>query len=82
VFGWHAVTSWVSENLVVIGEGVGYGRMQDGLLLGLTETGPDLLTGGDIGLEASLFTSAMLIVGIVVLSVSLERLGVFGHSIG
>ena len=82
VFGWHAVTSWVSENLVVVGEGVGYGRMQDGLLLGLTETGPDRLTGGDIGLEASLLTSAMLVVGIVVLSVSLQRLGGFGHSTG
>jgi hypothetical protein len=69
VFGWHAVTSWVSENLVVVGEGVGYGRLQDGLVLGLQETGPDRLTGGDIGLEASILTSALLVVGIVLLSV-------------
>jgi hypothetical protein len=73
VFGWHAVTSWVSENLVVVGEGLGYGRMQDGLLLGLNETGPDRLTGGGIGLEASILTSAMLVVGIVVLSVPRAR---------
>ena len=73
VFGWHAVTSWVSENLVVVGEGLGYGRMQDGLLLGLNETGPDRLTGGGIGLEASILTSAMLVVGTVVLSVPRAR---------
>jgi hypothetical protein len=40
VFGWHAVTSWVSENLVVVGEGVGYGRLQDGLVLGMQERDP------------------------------------------
>jgi membrane protease YdiL (CAAX protease family) len=76
VFGWHAVTSWVSENLVVLGEGVGYGRLQNGLLLGMRETGPDSLTGGDIGLEASILTSAMLVIGIAVLSFTpLRRTG-------
>jgi hypothetical protein len=33
VFGWHAAMSWVSENLVVVGEGAGYGRIQEGLVL-------------------------------------------------
>jgi hypothetical protein len=42
-------------------------------LLGLNETGPDRLTGGGIGLEASILTSAMLVVGIVVLSVPRAR---------
>jgi membrane protease YdiL (CAAX protease family) len=70
VFGWHAVTSWVSENLVVLGEGAGYGRLQDGLLLGAAETGPDILTGGNIGLEASILTSVLLVIGIVVVTVT------------
>jgi hypothetical protein len=47
--------------------------MQDGLLLGLNETGLDRLTGGGIGLEASKLTSAMLVVGTVVLSVPRAR---------
>jgi hypothetical protein len=66
---------------VVIGEGVGYGRIQDGLVLGLDETGPDRLTGGAIGLEASVLTCAVLVVGIVVLSVVSARRAGCGRSV-
>lgn len=68
VFGWHAVVNWVSENLVVVGEGFGVGVLADGLVYGFEATGPDVLTGGTIGLEASLLTSAVLAVGIAVLA--------------
>jgi membrane protease YdiL (CAAX protease family) len=64
VFGWHAAVNWVSENLVVVGEGAGVGPLTYGLLLGLDESGPDLLTGGTVGVESSLITTAVLVVGI------------------
>lgn len=67
VFGWHATVNWVSENLVVVGEGFGVGPLANGLLLGLEETGPDLLTGGAIGLESSLLTTVLLLAGITLL---------------
>lgn len=68
LFGWHAVVNWVSENLIVVGEGFGVGPLDDGLLVGIDETGPDLLTGGAVGLEASVLTSAVLAVGITLLT--------------
>lgn len=68
LIGWHVIVNWVSENLIVIGEGAGVGPLANGLALGLDETGPDLLTGGTIGLEASGLTSILLAVGIAVLA--------------
>jgi len=67
VIGWHVAVNWLSENLVVIGEGFGVGPLEDGVLLGFDESGPDLITGGSVGLEASLLTTAMLCASILIL---------------
>lgn len=64
VFGWHAAVNWVSENLVVLGEGFGVGPLADGLFLRIRQSGPDILTGGEVGLEASLLTTLVLVVAI------------------
>lgn len=44
-----------------------YGPLADGVLFGFDESGPDLITGGSLGLEASLLTTIVLCGGILIL---------------
>ncbi|PLX12749.1 MAG: hypothetical protein C0597_12610 [Marinilabiliales bacterium] len=60
--GWHTAWNWTMENI--------YGLKVSGSeggdsVLNLTSNGPNILTGGDFGPEASIFTTIVLLGGMI-----------------
>jgi len=73
ICGWHGAWNWTLAN--VFGLAVS-GHEQPGVLFDLQAAGPELLTGGGYGPEASLVTTAVLLAGIaVVVATSRARSG-------
>jgi membrane protease YdiL (CAAX protease family) len=64
VFALHSAWNWAEGNL--FGLEVSGGAVESQLLIDLTETGPDWITGGAFGPEGGLVVTAVLVAAIVV----------------
>ncbi|MDP9373526.1 MAG: CPBP family intramembrane metalloprotease, partial [Chloroflexota bacterium] len=76
VCAFHVAINWIQENALGLGAVTAPdGAVEGGVLVNLRETaaGPDLLTGGALGLEDSLVLSLLLAAGSVVLAGLLQR---------
>lgn len=60
--GWHTAWNWAMEN--VFGLQVS-GNVGGDSIFDLTSSGPTILTGGDFGPEASIFTTIVLLAGMI-----------------
>lgn len=60
--GWHTAWNWAMENIYGLEVS---GTKGEGSILNLTSSGPEILTGGGFGPEASIFTTIVLLGGMI-----------------
>ncbi|WP_060862200.1 CPBP family intramembrane glutamic endopeptidase [Paenibacillus riograndensis] len=71
VCAWHAVWNWALGN--IFGADVSGSAPEGGRLLHISLAGPDWLTGGAFGLEGSVATTAIFVIGIVCVGLYLNK---------
>ncbi|WP_158606515.1 CPBP family intramembrane glutamic endopeptidase [Paenibacillus ginsengarvi] len=71
VCAWHTIWNWALGNLY--GADVSGSPPQGGRLFHITIAGPDWLTGGPFGLEGSVLTTVVFLIGIACVSVWLRK---------
>lgn len=71
VCAWHTVWNWALGN--IYGAAVGGSAPEGGRLFHIDLAGPDWLTGGAFGLEGSIVTTAVFLIGIIVITPALNR---------